>query len=62
MEKKWYRSKVVWEGIGATITGIAGAVIDAFQTGWSAAALVTAILGAAIVISRIWFTDTTLTK
>lgn len=58
--KKWWQSKVVWEGAGATLAGVAGVLIDAFETGVSIAAVITAIIGVATIISRIWFTTKTI--
>ena len=61
--KPFYTSKIFWMGILETIIGVAEIVRVAVDAGdWSVIGIIALVTGVATLISRIWFTNTTLTR
>jgi hypothetical protein len=59
MTKKWYESKTTWLGIVLTIAGVADFLTGLFDAGpltWQSITLI--ISGVAVVVLRVWFTNT----
>lgn len=60
MGKKWYRSKLNWLGIGASLVAV-GDFITSYDTGtWDFKTVALFITGVATVIIRTYFTATTI--
>lgn len=63
-KKHWYQSKLVWAGIVETVIGVLQ-ILDSYNGDFTSLLTnqgsVHFILGVFFVVSRIWFTKTTIT-
>lgn len=60
-EKPWYESKIVWAQVVGVIAGGASLFgFDVLQDPALQASIVGAVVAAATIVARIWFTKTTI--
>lgn len=63
ISKVWYESKTVWLGIVQFLIGAFGLLAEFLNKGdFSPASVVVLLSGVLVVVLRVWFTDTAISK
>lgn len=58
MEKKWYKSKLVWLGVIITLQGMIPLLIELVNKQViTVADMLTLFSGALVIVLRVWFTE-----